>query len=256
MKKLELHRKKCEREGKYLEARAASLRLAELKAKEAQRMRAAILQRQETEIALAEAAFEKEKVRLEALWQQRKDEYSAAVETQVQKLSEKHAAQLEAFHYAIEMRRPCRPKYSKDLLNQRKVMEVLARQGMYSKAAAVQGAANAMEAAEMRATTAAFEAEAELKEAKLHARQTQEVAVLRSRGERGQDELKRAHQQDLERREQRLRNLKAELINLQRLEVVHLESFLDGQARAGKQRPLEGSGFKREGSIEYDLIGT
>ena len=38
-------------------------------------------------------------------------------------------------------------------------MEVLARQGMYSKAAAVQGAANAMEAAEMRATTAAFEAE-------------------------------------------------------------------------------------------------
>lgn len=39
----------------------------------------------------------------------------------MQKLSEKHAAQLEAFHYAIEMRRPCRPKYSKDLLNQRKV---------------------------------------------------------------------------------------------------------------------------------------
>ena len=38
-------------------------------------------------------------------------------------------------------------------------MEVLARQGMYSKAAAVQGAANAMEAAEMQATTAAFEAE-------------------------------------------------------------------------------------------------
>ncbi len=36
---------------------------------------------------------------------------------------------------------------------------MLARQGMYSKAAAVQGAANAMEAAEMRATTAAFEAE-------------------------------------------------------------------------------------------------
>ena len=37
--------------------------------------------------------------------------------------------------------------------------------------------------------------QAELKEAKLHARQTQEMAVLRSRGDRGQDELKRAHQQ-------------------------------------------------------------
>ena len=41
------------------------------------------VQVQETEIALAEAAFQKEKVRLEALWQQRKDEYSAAVATQV-----------------------------------------------------------------------------------------------------------------------------------------------------------------------------
>ena len=29
----------------------------------------------------------------------------------------------------------------------------------------------------------------------MHARQTQEMAVLRSRGDRGQDELKRAHQQ-------------------------------------------------------------
>ena len=41
------------------------------------------VQVQETEIALAKAAFQKEKVQLEALWQQRKDEYSAAVETQV-----------------------------------------------------------------------------------------------------------------------------------------------------------------------------
>ena len=41
------------------------------------------VQVQETEIALAEAAFQKEKVRLEALWQRRRDEYSAAVATQV-----------------------------------------------------------------------------------------------------------------------------------------------------------------------------
>ena len=47
---------------------------------------------------------------------------------------------------------------------------MLARQGMYSKAAAVQGAANAMEVAEMRATTAAFEAEV---------RQLAHVTVLR-----------------------------------------------------------------------------
>ena len=63
--------------------------------------------------------------------------------------------------------------------------------------------------------------------------------------------------QELEQRQQRLRNLKAELLNLQRLEVVHLENFLDGQARAGKQLPLEERGFKRDGNseYEYDLVG-
>lgn len=39
-------RKRCERDGKYLEARAASVRLAELKTQEAQRMRQAIMERQ------------------------------------------------------------------------------------------------------------------------------------------------------------------------------------------------------------------
>lgn len=39
-------RKRCEKDGKYLEARAASVRLAELKTQEAQRMRQAIMQRQ------------------------------------------------------------------------------------------------------------------------------------------------------------------------------------------------------------------
>ncbi len=64
------------------------------------------------------------------------------------------------------------------------------------------------------------------------------------------------HSQELEQRQQRLRNLKAELQNLQRLEVVHLENFLDGQARAGKQMPLEERGFKRDGmDYEYDLVG-
>ena len=41
-----VHRKRCERDGKYLEARAASVRLAELKTQEAQRMRQAIMERQ------------------------------------------------------------------------------------------------------------------------------------------------------------------------------------------------------------------
>jgi len=78
---------------------------------------------------------------------------------QVSKQSQKHAAQLEAFQYAVGSRRPAKPHCSKELLNQRRVINLLARQGCYSKAAAVQQATNGMEAAEMKATLATFEAE-------------------------------------------------------------------------------------------------
>lgn len=78
---------------------------------------------------------------------------------QVSKQSQKHAAQLEAFQYAVGSRRPAKPHCSKELLNQRRVIDLLARQGCYSKAAAVQQATNGMEAAEMKATLATFEAE-------------------------------------------------------------------------------------------------
>lgn len=78
---------------------------------------------------------------------------------QVAKQSQKHAAQLEAFRYAVGSRRPAKPHCSKELLNQRRVVDLLARQGCYTKAAAVQEATNGMEAAEMKATLATFEAE-------------------------------------------------------------------------------------------------
>ncbi len=85
--------------------------------------------------------------------------FTGLPQTQVSKQSQKHAAQLEAFQYAVGSRRPAKPHCSKELLNQRRVIDLLARQGCYSKAAAVQQATNGMEAAEMKATLATFEAE-------------------------------------------------------------------------------------------------
>ena len=82
-----------------------------------------------------------------------------AVALQISKQSQKHAAQMEAFKYAVGSRRPAKPHCSKELLNQRRVIDLLARQGCYSKAAAVQQATDGMEAAEMKATLATFEAE-------------------------------------------------------------------------------------------------
>ena len=43
------------------------------------------------------------------------------------------------------------------------------------------------------------------------------------------------HPSSAEKRERRYRNIRAELTNLQRLEVVQLETFLEQQALAGKR---------------------
>ncbi|KAK9811262.1 hypothetical protein WJX72_000776 [[Myrmecia] bisecta] len=245
MKKLEEHRKRCERDGKYLEAKATCQRLADLKMQEAMRMRQAILDRQAHEITIAEAAFAADKLRLQQIWVQQLQQYDDSVTRQVEALRQKHILEDEANVCQLEARRPVKPRSSKELLAQRRVTGLLAKQGMYNQAAKVKKASDRLEAAEMKSTLASFEAELKTKQAKLHMKQRQEMQVLADKGARGREEMQRLHKEELQRRRQRLRNLTAELTNLQKLEVVHLEHFMESQAKAGKHKPLPTSGFRK-----------
>jgi len=61
------------------------------------------------------------------------------------------------------------------------------------------------------------------------------MEALLQRAARHRDEMTITRQLDLERRTQRFRNVSAELENLQRLENVQLEYFLEQQSIAGKR---------------------
>lgn len=61
------------------------------------------------------------------------------------------------------------------------------------------------------------------------------------------------HLQEMEQRHQRLRNAKAELMRLQRLEIVQLENFMEGQALAGKHKPLAQSNFRKK-ALKVDAV--
>jgi hypothetical protein len=64
------------------------------------------------------------------------------------------------------------------------------------------------------------------------------MEALLHRGARGRDELTMTRKLDMERRQQRFKNVMNELQNLQRLESVQLEHFLEQQSMAGKRHTV------------------
>merc|ERR1712070_173017 len=91
------------------------------------------------------------------------------------------------------------------------------------------------ENAEMEATMGTYEAEVALKEQKERSKHQQEMEALLHRAARGRDELTATRGLDMERRQQRFKNVMAELHNLQRLEHVQLQHFLEQKTIAGKR---------------------
>mmetsp|Transcript_2626 Transcript_2626/g.2928 ORF Transcript_2626/g.2928 Transcript_2626/m.2928 type:complete len:413 (-) Transcript_2626:786-2024(-) len=235
LRALEEHKKKCEREGKYMEARTAAQRLHDLKLHEEQKRKTEMKGRHDSEQGDAQRAFNLENDQHNALWDEKMQQYEDSVAEQVARLKETHIAKLEKFYKEVDANKPKRPQFSKQLLNQRKIQENLAKQGKYEEAEAVKKMADKMEAAEMEATNGTYEAEMALKEQQLRAKQQQEMEALLHRAARGRDELKTTRALDLERRQQRFKNVMAELHNLQRLEHVQLEHFLEQQTIAGKR---------------------
>eukprot|EP00803_Ostreobium_quekettii_P004772 evm.model.scf_688.10 EVM.evm.TU.scf_688.10 scf_688:60923-64515(-) len=249
MRKLEDHRLKCEREGKYTEAQAAAVRAHELRTAEAERRRRDMLLRHQSELQEVQRAFQQEGLQFNSVWDLRMKHYEEAFEKQAENLKQQHDMQLGTSRMELERRRPMRPKYSSELLNKRKIEGFLARLGEYERAHLVKEAADRMAACEMHSTTAAFEAEVRLKEAKVLHRQRQETEALVQKRGRGRAELEIQRMEQMERRVQRYRNVMAELQNLQRLEVVHLDYFLDSQAVAGKRDPPKESFFRKAATI-------
>ena len=142
-------------------------------------------------------------------------------------------------------------------MNQRKIQEQLGRQGLYEKAMKLKIIVDKMEANELAATQATFDAEVALKEQQLKTSQQKELDALLQRAGRGKHELNIARANEGERKDQRFRNVMAELMNLQKLEKVQLNHFINQQVLAGK-RDVYPAGSKRKGlkSLSSRLVIT
>jgi len=234
MRSLEQQRVRAEEEGRYKEAKECVRKLRELKTKEVERLQAEIQERHEEEWAEAERAFVRDQLQAEAAWEDKMAQFDEALAAQMSELEDRHDMQIEEIRLTASDR-PGRQRRSKQLLNQREIERRLAKSGDYDKAIMVKRSADQLERLELEQGKEALEAELAMKEAKAVQKQQMEREALAQRGKRGRQELVAARKQDREKRERRYRNIRAELTNMQRLEIVQLENFLEQQALAGKR---------------------
>lgn len=171
-------------------------------------------------------------------WAKRIETYEQGFKGHLEWMRANHQAAQDKLMLELEKRRPTQPKSSSEYLNLRKQEGKLITAKHYDTAQKLKKNADLLYQAELDQTLAEYDATAQLKLARLQAKQQQEVEVLVQRASMGRDEFERKKQQQLERRYNRLRTVIAELESLHKLEVVQMENFLDAQVMAGKALPL------------------
>ncbi|GLI59263.1 hypothetical protein VaNZ11_001110 [Volvox africanus] len=254
MAKLEEHRRKCEVEGRYQEAKLASRRLADLRTAQVDSLRQELASNQSRELEEVHAVYEEEAAKFHQLWDQRMRDYGINLTKALEDLKNSHTTQLAAYVDDLQRKKPTRARPSRDYLVQREMQDKLVKAKLYGRATKVKSMADELYQAELETTVAAWEAESKLKIAKLQSKQQNEYEVLLQRGSKGRDELELKRLAETERRTLRFRNIVSELEQLHKLELAHLENFLDAQVLAGKATPLKDPGaFRRKREQLFSL---
>merc|ERR1719359_2633932 len=146
---LEKHRLDCERQGKYDEAELAKVRLGQLRAHEENRRREELRSQQLAERLGVEEAHMKELQEFNEIWDKKVAEFEAHAANLQATLSQRHQEEHRDFlDKARRATAPRAPRWSKELLNLRKIQESLAKQKNYSEAAKTKQHADSIEAKE------------------------------------------------------------------------------------------------------------
>ncbi|EFJ25077.1 hypothetical protein SELMODRAFT_414374 [Selaginella moellendorffii] len=225
MKDLEHHKKRCEREGNYVEARSTARRLNELKILENNKRRGAMLNRHMQERQSAERAYKAEVDDRNKYWDDKITLFQKDVMEHASRLKRQHTTILDTFRTKMASKKPCKPQWSAELLNQRKVQEYLGKQGKYSEALRVKKTADRLEHEELEATIESYQAEVGLKEQALRTKQHSEMEVLLQKATKGRDQLREGRAKDLQRIHQRHKNIVRELKALHAHEMFKFEQM-------------------------------
>jgi len=229
---LEKHRLDCEAQGKYEEAEVARTRLEQLRQHEENRRREELRSQQLAERLGVEEAHMKELQEFNEIWDRKAAEFEAHAGTLQGTLAQRHGQE-----HGAEMERlqkftpPVQPKWSKDLLNLRKIQESLAKQKKYTEADKTKKEADAVEAKQAAIWKAKRDAKIAALEEQFLNKQNLEMAGLLKRIQSGREEQKQARKAELDRLLQRYHNVKSQLESQQKIITQRIERYPVHQGR-------------------------
>lgn len=241
---LDKHREDCEREGKYEEAELARARLEQLKEHEANRQREELRSQQLAERLGVEEAHMKELQEFNEIWDGKTAAFEAHAAGLQNSLAQRHKVEYGGYLEKIRKEtEPRTPRWSKDLLNLRKIQETLAKQKKYAEAGKTKEQADRLEEKEHTLWKARREGKIQSFEEQFLHKQQLEMGGLLKRIASGREEQKQARKSELERLLQRYHNVKTQLESQQKIIQQRIEKY--PIAHQSQSRPGSSKGMMR-----------
>jgi len=246
---LEKHRVDCEKQGKYEEAELARTRLEHLRQHEENRRRTELRDQQLAERLGVEEAHMAELQEFNEIWDRKSAEFEAHAanlqNTLAERHKQEHQVQVEKLRKETE---PRTPRWSKDLLNLRKIQETLAKMKKYPEADKTKAQADKVEAQEHQNWKVKRETKIQALEEQFLHKQQLEMGGLLKRIQSGREEQKLARKLELERLLQRYHNVKTQLESQQKIIQQRVERYpITAPSATSVSRPSSAAGGARGG---------
>ncbi|CAJ1338182.1 unnamed protein product, partial [Effrenium voratum] len=204
---LDQQRRQFEIEGKYEDAEQVKMRLELLQEKADAKRKEALRQRHLAQRLGVEEAHMKELQEFNQHWDQKVAEFEAHAASLQAQLQERHNQEFADARKKFETEtEPRNPRFSKDLLNLRKIQDTLAKMKKYSEASKTKQQADLLEAKEREAWGAKRETKIRSLEEQFLHKQSLEMTGLTKRIVSGREEQKQARKLELQRLLQRYHN--------------------------------------------------
>jgi len=238
---LEKHRLECEAQGKYEEAELAKTRLQQLRSHEENRRQEELRSQQLAERLGVEEAHMKELQEFNEIWDKKVADFEHHAANLQNTLAARHKQEHGAFMEKVRKETaPRTPRWSRELLNLRRIQETLAKQKKYSEAAKTKQEADTMEAKEHGAWKAKREAKIATLEDQFLQKQQAEMGGLLKRIQSGREEQKQARKTELERLLQRYHNVKTQLESQQTIIRLRSEKYPIGPSLDASRMSMTG----------------
>lgn len=253
---LEEYRVKCEEEGNYLEAARAYRQLGVLRKQEEKRQQKAITARQISEKQDVQLAHNMQFNEFNKSWDKYLEDYDSMAQTYIQQMTERHAVVLLEFQKQLRKDLADKPpKWSKELLDQRRKQHINARNKNYTMAQKLKKQSDKTEERERRELEQAQAVVFARREAKFRMQQQTELQALLKRIECRRKEHLKQRNLDTKRLLQRNRNVQAVLESKQATECQKLFAeikktlYSSAALHGGAATSVHGNTQKRTGGL-------